>query len=197
MVGGIDVEQQKESIESIVRRAPKGATHYMYPDEYFDEVFFKIDKDMIVESAWVVASLGSIAGFEEDCGYCRFDYEEGDMQPYVRWESLVELGSNTHSKWVPDTGEVVLFKRTDSIDYAYDALERMEVVTVVGDKVWLRNALRDLVTNLDNIYPLEKEKSLREELIDIMSCGGRWNFVNVDQAADRLIAAGIKLEGMQ
>jgi len=195
MAGGVNVEQQKESIESIVKRAPKGATHYMYPEEHgVKGVFFKIDEDMIVESAWVVASLGSIAGFEEDCGYCRFDYEEGDMQPYVRWESLVELGNNTHSNWMPDIGEIVLFKRTDSIDYAYDSPEKMEVVAIVGDKVWLKNALRDLVTDLDNISPLKKEKSLREELIDIMSCGGRWDYVNVDQAADRLISAGIKLK---
>lgn len=190
------MEQQKESIESIVRRAPKGATHYMYPEGYGSNgVFFKIDDDMIVESAWV-SSLESIAGFEEDCGYYRFDYdyEKGDMQPYVRWESLVELGSNTHSKWMPDIGEIVLFKRTDSIDYAYDSPEKMEVVAIVGDKVWLKNALRDLVTDLDNISPLEKEKSLREELIDIMSCGGRWNFVGVEGAADRLIEAGIKLK---
>lgn len=189
------MEHQKESIESIVKRAPKGATHYMYPEEYgVKGVFFKIDEDMIVESAWV-QSIGTIAGFEEDCGYYRFDYEEGGMQPYVRWESLVELDNNTHSKWMPDIGEIVLFKRNDSIDYAYDTPERMEVVAIVGDKVWLKNALRDLVTDLDNISPLEKEKSLREELIDIMSCGGRWDYVNVDQAADRLIEAGIKLEG--
>jgi len=190
------VEQQKESIESIVKRAPKGATHYMYPVDHDGwGVFFKIDEDMIVESAWV-SSLESIVGFEEDCGYYRFDYdyEKGDMQPYVRWESLVELGSNTHSKWVPDTGEVVLFKRTDSIDYAYDSPERMEVVTIVGDKVWLRNALRDLVTNLDNISPLEKEKSLREKLVEIMSSSDQQKCVDVYCAADRLIAAGIKLE---
>jgi len=191
------VEQQKESIESIVKRAPKGATHYAYPVEQgLNEVFFKITKDMIVETAWV-SSLEPIWGFVKDCGYYRADYDEGDKQPYVNWESLVDLGSNTHSKWVPNTGEVVLFKRNDSIDYAYDTPERMEVVTVVGDKVWLRNALRDLVTNLDNISPLEKEKSLREKLVEIMSCGGRWDYMNVDQAADRLIAAGIKLEGMQ
>ena len=188
------MEQQKESIESIVKRAPKGATHYAYPVEQgLNEVFFKITKDMIVETAWV-SSLEPIWGFVKDCEYYRADYEEGDMQPYVNWESLVELGNNTHSKWIPDTGEIVLFKRNDSIDYAYDTPERMEVVAIVGDKVWLRNALRDLVTNLDNISPLKKEKSLREELVKILSYGGQQQYVDAYLAADRLIRAGIKLE---
>lgn len=188
------MKQQKESIESIVKRAPKGATHYAYPVEQgLNEVFFKIDKDMIVETAWV-SSLEPIWGFVKDCGYYRADYEEGDMQPYVNWESLVELGSNTHNKWIPDTGEIVLFKRTDSIDYAYDSPEKMEVVAIVGDKVWLKNALRDLVTNLDNISPLEKEKSLREKLVEIMSSSDEKKCVDVYCAADRLIRAGIRLE---
>ena len=191
------MEQRKESIESIIKRAPKGATHYMYPEEHgVKGVFFKIDEDMIVESAWVVESLGSIVGFEEDCGYCRFDYEEGDMQPYVRWESLVELtkkDGKTGGKWIPEVGELVWFKRRDSIDFAYDVPLLVKVVAVVNDLLWVDGERGHMIANLRDIYPVEKKKSLREELIDIMSCGGRWNFVDVDHAADRLIEAGIKL----
>lgn len=188
------MEQQKESLESIVKRAPKEATHYAYPEGFSNEVFWKIEGD-VVKSAWVPLSCFSDTDsywYYEDCGYWRTDYSD-DEHPCVWWFNLVELPKHT-DKWEPEVGEIVMFKRTDSIDFAYDSPERMEVVAVVGDKVWLRNALRDLVTDLDNISPLEKEKSLREELIDIMSCGGRWDYINVDQAADRLIEAGIKLK---
>ena len=189
------MEQQKESLESIVKRAPKEATHYAYPvEDGLNEVFFKIDEDMIVESAWVPSSE-PVWGFYKDCGYYRADYWEGDMQPFVNWESLIELGSNTHSKWMPNTGEIVLFKRTDSIDFAYDSPERMEVVTVVGDKVWLKNALRDLVTDLGNIAPLKKVKTLEDRLNEVINPEG-WSSQSVSTTVRRLVEAGIKLEGM-
>lgn len=188
------MEQQKESIESVINRAPKGATHYSYPEYFSNEVYCKIEEG-VVESVWIPLSCFTADSkfWHKDCGYWRADYSGGGDQPYLEWDSLVELPKQA-DKWVPTVGEIVLFKRNDSIDYAYDTPERMEVVTIVGDKVWLKNALRDMITNLDNISPLEKEKSLREELIDIMSCGGRWDYVNVDQVADRLIEAGIKLK---
>lgn len=189
------MEQQKESIESIVRRAPKDATHYTYPDTYKNEVFWNIEEN-VIKSVWIPLSCWTAVPeyfWKEDCGYWRSDYSGNDDQPYVGWANLIELPKHT-DRWEPEVGEIVWFKRNDSIDYAYDSPEKMEVVAIVGDKAWLKNALRDLVTDLDNISPLKKEKSLREELIDIMSCGGRWDYVNVDQAADRLIEAGIKLK---
>lgn len=189
------MEQQRESIESIVERAPKEATHYTYPKDFSNEVYWKIEKD-VVESAWIPLSCSSDPGslWYRDCYYWRTGYSGNDEQPYMERDNLVELPKHA-DRWVPNTGEIVLFKRNDSIDYAYDSPERMEVVTVVGDKVWLKNAFRDLVTNLDNISPLEKEKSLREELMEIMSLGGQQNYVDVYRAADRLIRAGVKLEG--
>lgn len=188
------MEQPKESMESIIKRAPKGATHYTYPDTYKNEVFWNIEEN-VIKSVWVPLSCFSdpASCWYEDSGYWRTDYSGNDDQPYVEWDNPIELPKHT-DRWKPEVGEIILFKRNDSIDYAYDSPEKMEVVAIVGDKVWLKNALRDLVTNLDNISPLEKEKSLREKLMEIMSCGGRWNFVDVDQAADRLIEAGVKLE---
>ena len=189
------MKQQKESMESVVKRAPKEATHYTYPDISKNEVFWSIDGN-VVKSVWIPLSCLSDPGnlWHYDCGYWRADYSDNDEQPYMERDSLVELFKHT-DRWEPAVGEIVQFKRTDSIDYAYDSPEKMEVVAIVGDKVWLRNALRDLVTDLDNTSPLEKEKSLREELIDIMSCCGRWDYIDVNQAADRLIEAGVKLEG--
>ena len=184
------MEHQKESMESIVKRAPEGATHYQYPDEDgFDEAFLKVEEGVIVELAWVPQHIGSTplsTDLWEDFRY----YEEGD----VNLDRVIKLCNNTHSKWMPDTGETVLFKRTDSIDYAYDSTERMEVVAIVGDKVWLKNEVRDLVANLGDISPLKKEKSLREKLVEIISCSGQQTYVDASHAADRLIEAGIKLE---
>lgn len=188
------MEQPKESMGSIVKRAPKGATHYTYPDTYKNEIFWNIEEN-VVKSVWIplYCWMPPVYFWREDCGYWRSDYSDNEDQPYVEWDNLVELPKHT-GRWEPEVGDVVLFKRNDSIDYAYDSPEKMEVVAIVGDKVWLKNALRDLVTDLDNISPLEKEKSLREKLMEIMSCGGRWNFVGVEGAADRLIRAGVKLE---
>lgn len=189
------MEQHKESMGSIVKRAPKGATHYTYPDIYENEVFWNIEEN-VIKSVWIPLSCFSdpASCWYEDSGYWRTDYSDNEDQPYVEWDNLVELPKHI-GKWEPELGDVVLFKRNDSIDYAYDSPERMEVVAIVGDKVWLKNALRDLVTNLDNISPLEKEKSLREELVEIMSLGGQQNYVDVYRAADRLIRAGVELEG--
>lgn len=188
------MEQQKESIESIVKRAPKEATHYTYPDIYKNEVFWSIEGN-VVKSVWIPLSCWSDPGnlWHYDCGYWRADYSGNDKQPYMERDNLVELSKQAAS-WEPEVGEIVLFKRTDSIDYAYDSPEKMEVVAIVGNKVWLKNALRDLVTNLDNISPLEKEKSLREELVKILSYNGQQQYVDAYLAADRLIEAGIKLK---
>ena len=188
------MKQQKESIESIVGRAPKEATHYDYPKGNSNDVFWKIEGG-IVRSAWVPLSCsgGQVIGWYWDCGYWRTDYSDNDVNPYEWWHNIVELPKHA-DKWEPEVGEIVLFKRTDSIDYAYDAPERMEVVAIVGNKVWLKNSLRDLVTNLDNISPLKKEKSLQEKLAEIMSPSGQQSPVDVYHAADRLIEAGVKLE---
>lgn len=121
-----------------------------------------------------------------------FVYEpEIETKEHIHAELMVQC--DAHSEWIPNTGEIVLHKRTDSLDFAYDSPERMEVVAMVGNKVWLKNEVRDLVTNLDNITPLKKEKTLRERLVEIMS-SDQQNNVDVYQAADRLIEAGVKVE---
>src|SRR5690554_4533584 len=113
-------------MESIVKRAPRGATHYMYPDEHgHREVFLKIDDGMVVESAWISSRSG--------CH--RVDYGKGSIQPVMNWERLVELDRRSYSqshkngsmqpyanlegfvemtRWIPNTGDIVLFKRNDS-----------------------------------------------------------------------------------
>ena len=192
------MKQQKESIESVAKRAPKGATHYSYPEYFSNEVYWKME-DSIVESVWIPLLCWDDPENEfwyKDCGYWRTDYSDEDEQPYVEWGNLVELPKHTDS-WHPAVGEIVMFKRNDSIDYAYDDPVKMEVVAVVGDKVWLKNAVRDLVTDLGSISPVKKQKSLREELVEILSCGGRENYPDADHAVDRLIRAGVKLEGRE
>ena len=188
------MEQQKEALESIVKRAPKEATHYAYPEGFSNEVFWEIEGDD-VKSAWVPLSCWSdpISCWYQDSGYWRTDYSD-DEQPCVWWFNLVELPKHT-DKWEPEVGEIVLFKRTDSIDFAYDSPERMEVVTIVGDKVWLKNALRDLVTDLGNISPLKKVKTLEDRLNEVINPEG-WSSQSVSTTVRRLVEAGVKLEGM-
>ena len=170
--------------------APKEATHCS-PETLHTNLVYWLIEDDIVKKAWVeYAKDLDGSDWYEDQGYWCMDYTP-NFQPFRGKEELI---TRPTERWIPDTGEIVLFKRTDSIDYAYDSPERMEVVAIVGDKVWLKNALRDLVANLDDISPLEKEKSLREKLVEIMSSSDRQNDVNVYCAADRLIEAGVKLE---
>lgn len=178
------------TITDIWEGAPKEATHYSQGNYYTSFVYWLIE-DGIVKKAWVEYDIELCTGeWYEDQGYSCVDYTP-DAQPIYDKDKLI---TRPTQKWTPDTGEIVLFKRTDSIDYAYDSPEKMEVVAIVGDKVWLKNALRDLVTNLDNISPLEKEKSLREELVKILSYNGQQQYVDAYLAADRLIEAGIKLK---
>lgn len=178
------------TIIDVWAEAPKEATHYSPGTYYTNFVYWEIE-DGVVKKAWIEYDEQMCRGeWYEDQGYSCADYTPDDQPIYF----IDDLITRPPQKWIPGTGEIVLFKRTDSIDYAYDSPEKMEVVAIVGDKVWLRNALRDLVTNLDNISPLKKEKSLREKLVEIMSSSDQQNCVDVYCAADRLIKAGIKLK---
>ena len=170
--------------------APKEATHCS-PETLHTNLIYWLIEDGIVKKAWVeYAKDLDGRDWYEDQGYWCVDYTP-NFQPFGDKDGLI---ARPPQKWIPDTGGIVLFKRTDSIDYAYDTPERMEVVAIVGNMVWLKNEVRDLVTSLDNISPLKKEKSLREKLVEIMSSSDQQNDVDMYQAADRLIEAGVKLE---
>lgn len=98
------MEQQKESMESIVKRAPEGATHYRYPDEDgFNGAFLKIEGGVIVELAWVPSYIGSTplsADLWEDFGY----YVGSD----VNLDRVIELDSSTHRRSLKRVNEEVL-----------------------------------------------------------------------------------------
>lgn len=170
--------------------APKEATHCS-PATPCTQLVYWLVEDGVVKKVWVEYREyldGEV--WHEDQGYSCTNYTP-DVQPFFDKDELIPRPTE---EWIPRVGDTVLYKRTDSLDYAWDAPEKMEVVAMVGHKVWLKNALRDLVANLDDISPLKKEKSLREKLVEIMSSSDQQNDVDMYQAADRLIEAGVKLE---
>lgn len=85
------------------------------------------------------------------------------------------LSSSKEEKWIPQVGDRVMYKNTDSLDYAWDKPEEMEVISVHGKKYGLLGGCGYIWSARRHLTPIPKKLSpyeeFEEDMLDILLDG--------------------------
>lgn len=166
--------------------APKEATHYSPETSYTNRVYWLIEGG-IVKKAWIAHDeYLNEKGWYEDQGYSCTDYTPDD-QPYC---DRGELIARPTKKWIPRVGDAVLYKRTGSLDFAWDTPVEVLVVAVQGSSVWIRGERWDIVVDMENLQPKPAVKTLESRLNEVINPEG-WAVQPVSTTIRRLIEAEV------
>lgn len=177
-------------ITDIWAGAPKEATHYSPEYLHTNAVYWLIEGG-IVKSVWIAHDeYLNERGWYEDQGYSCTDYTP-DYQPYCDKDELI---ARPTKKWIPRVGDTVLYKRTDSLDYAWDDPEEVHVVAVHGSSAWISGKSWGVVVDIGHLHPAPTVKTLESRLNEVINPEGL-SFLPVSTTIRRLVDAGVKLEG--
>ena len=166
--------------------APKEATHCSPGNSYTNLVYWLFE-DGVVKKVWIEYDEDLCGGgWYEDQGYICTDYTP-DEQPIYHEDELI---TRPTEKWIPRVGDTVLYKRTDSLDSAWDTPVEMGVVAVYGSSVWIRSELRDIVVDMDDLQPKPTVKTLESQLNEVINPEGL-SFLPVSTTIRRLMDAGV------
>lgn len=168
--------------------APKEATHYS-PGNYYTNFVYWLIEDGIVKKAWVESTEDiwlPLYGWYEDQGYSCADYTPDDQPIYDK----DELIARPTKKWIPRVGDTVLYKRINSLDYAWDVPEEVYVVAVHGSSVWISSERGHIVVDMGDLQPKPTVKTLEERLTEVINPGGL-SFLPVSTTIRRLMDAGV------
>ena len=173
-------------ITDIWAEAPKEATHCSPANSYTTLVYWLIE-DEVVKKAWVeYMEYLNDEGWYEDQGYCCIDYTL-DGQPVYNEDKLITRPSQ---KWTPRVGDTVLYKRTDSLDYAWDDPEEVYVRAVHGSLVWVSSERWEIVVDMGDLQPKPAVKTLESRLNEVINPEG-WTVQPVHTIIRRLMEAGV------
>lgn len=173
-------------ITDIWEVAPKEATHYSPATYYTSSAYWQIE-DGIVKRVWVeYVEYLSRGDWHEDQWYSCTDYTP-DYQPYCDKDELITRPSQ---KWIPRVGDTVLYKRTDSLDYAWDDPEEVHVVAVHGSSVWINSDRLNTVVGIGDLQPKPTVKTLESRLNEVINPEG-WSSQSVPTTIRRLVDAGV------
>lgn len=176
-------------ITDIWAEAPKEATHCSPATSYTNLVYWLIEGG-IVERVWVEYDEQLCSGeWYEDQGYSCVDYTS-DEQPIYYKDELITRPARM---WIPRVGDTVLYKRTDSLDSAWDTPEEVLVRAVHGTLVWVSSERWEIVVDMEHLQPKPAVKTLESRLNEVINPEG-WSSQSVSTTIQRLIEAGIKLE---
>ena len=143
-----------------------------------------------MKKVWVEYDIELCNGeWYEDQGYSCADYTP-DEQPIYFVDDMI---TRPTKRWIPRVGDTVLYKRTDSLDSAWDTPVEVGVVAVYGSSVWIRNELRYIVVDMDDLQPKPAVKTLEDRLNEVINPEG-WSSQSVSTTVRRLMDAGVKLE---
>lgn len=166
--------------------APKEATHCSPATSYTNLVYWLIE-DGIVERVWVEYDEQLCSGeWYEDQGYSCVDYTS-DEQPIYYKDELIARPARM---WIPRAGDTVLYKRTDSLDYAWDAPVEVSVLAVHGHLAWIKGECWDIVVDMEHLQPKPTEKTLESRLNEVINPEDL-SFLPVSTAIHRLVEAGV------
>lgn len=183
-------EKEMVVITDIWAGAPKEATHYSPPTSYTNLVYWLIE-DGIVERVWVEYEVELCTGeWYEDQGYSCVDYTPDEQPNYF----IDELISRPSQKWIPRVGDTVLYKRTGSLDFAWDTPVEVHVVAVQGSSVWISNERWDIVADIGDLQPKPTVKTLEERLNEVINPEGL-SILPVSTTVRRLMEAGVVFKG--
>lgn len=166
--------------------APKEATHYS-PENYCTNFVYWQIEGGVVERVWIAHDEQLCEGYwYEDQGYSCTDYTPDDQPIYDK----DELIARPTKKWIPRVGDAVLYKRTGSLDFAWDTPVEVLVVAVQGSSVWISSEHWDIVVDMGDLQPKPKVKTLEERLHEVINLEG-WPSQSVTTTVRRLIDAGV------
>lgn len=158
--------------DDIWTKAPKEATHYTPAGVDTNWVYWRIDGGFVT-SVWVESDR-NLDGEEwyHDRGFSRTDYSK-EMQPNTGAAPMIVRP--TSAMWTPSIGDRVMYKNTDSLDYAWDKPEEMEVVSVHGKMYGLLGGCGYIWSARRHLTPIPKKPSPYEEfeeaVLDILLDG--------------------------
>ena len=174
------------AITDIWAVAPKEATHCSPETSYTNRVYWLFEGG-IVKKVWVEYDIELCNGeWYEDQGYSCADYTP-DEQPIYFVDDMI---TRPTKRWIPRVGDTVLYKRTDSLDSAWDIPVEVGVVAVYGSSVWIRSELRDIVVDIDDLQPKPAVKTLESRLNEVGNPEG-WTSQPVSTTVRRLMEAGV------
>lgn len=85
------------------------------------------------------------------------------------------LSSNKEEKWIPQVGDRVMYKNTDSLDYAWDKPEEMEVISIHEGMYGLLGGCGYIWSALRHLTPIPKAptpyEEFEEDMLDILLDG--------------------------
>lgn len=176
-------------------KAPKEATHYS--EETFDllPAYYLIEGNEVV-SMWIEMEEGEAlrGGWELDQGYRRMDYNKG-FTPDLEYANLIERVW-AKSEWTPSVGDRVMYKNTDSLDYAWDKPEEMEVVSVHGEMYGLLGGCGYIWSALRHLTPIPKTPSpyeeFEEDMLDILLDGWQTSTSRAKALCEVLYEKGLR-----
>ena len=166
--------------------APREATHCTPETSYTNRVYWLIE-DGVVKKAWIEYDE-ELCGDEwyEDQGFNCVDYTPDD-QPHYNEDEFITRPARM---WTPRVGDAVLYKRTSSLDYAWDTPVEVLVVAVQGSSVWISNESWDIVVDMGDLQPKPTEKTLESRLNEVINPEDL-SFLPVSTAIHRLVDAGV------
>lgn len=155
-------------------KAPKEATHYSEETVDLLPAYYRVEEGEAV-SMWLKVEDGETFNgeYKLDQGYQRIDYNSS-YRPDLDYLNLIERVW-AKSEWTPSIGDRVMYRNKDSIDYAWDKPEEMEVISVHGEMYGLLGGCGYVWSQLHNISPPSMKKTeyevFEEDMLDILLDG--------------------------
>lgn len=173
-------------ITDIWAGAPEEATHCSPETSHTNRLYWLFEGG-IVKKVWVEYDVELCnGGWYEDQGYSCADYTPNE-QPIYNEDTLITRASQ---KWIPRVGDTVLYKRTDSLDSAWDDPEEVYVRAVHGSLVWVSSERWEIVADMGDLQPKPTVKTLESRLNEVINPEG-WTVQPVHTTIRRLMEAGV------
>lgn len=172
--------------ENVWEEAPKEATHCTPETTYTNRVYWLFE-DGVVKKCWIDYDEElDTKDWSEDQGYSCAEYTP-DEQPIYYEDEIV---ARPPQIWVPRVGDTVLYKRTDSLDFAWDTPVEAQVEAVKGRSVWISSECWDKVVDIEHLQPKPAAETLESRLNKVINPEG-WSAQHVSTTIRRLIDAGV------
>lgn len=172
--------------ENVWEEAPKEATHCTPETTYTNRVYWLFE-DGVVKKAWIEYDEElNTEDWYEDQGCSCVDYAPDEQPIYYEDEFI----ARPPQIWVPRVGDTVRYKRTDSLDFAWDTPEEVYVVAVHGDSAWVIGECGDMLVDIEHLQPKPAVETLESRLNRVINPEG-WSAQHVSTTIRRLIEAGV------
>lgn len=179
--------------DDIWTKAPEEATHYTPAGVGTNWVYWRIDGGFVT-SVWVASDRDlDCVDWYPDQGFSRTDYSK-EVQPDTRGTPMIVRPTST--VWTPSIGDRVMYKNTDSLDYAWDKPEEMEVISIHDGMYGLLGGCGYVWSQLHNISPPTMKKTeyevFEKDMLDILLDGWQTSSSRAKALCEVLYEKGLR-----